>query len=162
MTVDATKNGSSVTLEITTDATFTAFGSVTIPVTVSDTASPANSGTVNVMKTVNDVAPVAPAGSAFANLANMTVGDFGGNPAIGGGPSIIIPAGGVTDLLGRSISYSVVEPLPSGLSIDPSTGVISGIYDAVVDESFTLTVMASNPISTSISKMFVLTIRNDG
>lgn len=73
MTVTATKSGSSVTLEISTTALFTAFSSVTIPVTVSDTASPANSGVVNITKTINDVPPVA--GGAFASLGDMTVGD---------------------------------------------------------------------------------------
>lgn len=73
MTVTATKSGSSVTLDIATTASFTAFGSVTIPLTVTDNASPANSRTVNINKIINDVAPVA--GGAFASLADMTVSD---------------------------------------------------------------------------------------
>lgn len=85
MTVTATKSGNSVTLDIATTASFTAFGSVTIPLTVTDNASPANSRTVNINKTINDVAPVA--GGAFAALTDMTVSD-----QLGAAP-IIINAG---------------------------------------------------------------------
>lgn len=60
MTVTATRSGNSVTLQIVTTAGFTAFGSVTIPVTVSDGVP--NSRTVNVSKTINDMAPVAGGG----------------------------------------------------------------------------------------------------
>lgn len=72
--------------------------------------------------TTLDVAPVA--GGAFVTLADMTVGD-----QAGAGPIIPINAGGVTDSLGRTVTYSA-SGLPSGLTIDPNTGVISGIHDA--------------------------------
>lgn len=96
MTVTTSKSGNTVTLTIATTAAFTAFGNVTIPVTVTDAAN--NARTVNITKTINDVAPVA--GGAFASLADMTVSDnYGSLP-------ITINVGGVTDSLGRTITYS--------------------------------------------------------
>ncbi len=73
MTVTASKSGNTVTLTISTTAAFTAFGDVNIPLTVTDSATPANSRTVNINKTINDVAPVA--GGAFASLTDMTLSD---------------------------------------------------------------------------------------
>ena len=74
-----------------------------------------------------DVFPVAPAGSGFALLADMTISD------LGGGGSLTVNAGGVTDPLGRTITYSATG-LPNDvngtLTINTTTGVISGIYDA--------------------------------
>ena len=114
------------------------------------------------LQIVFDPAPVA--GGAFAALTNMTVSDNSGNPGIGGVPSIIINAGGVTDTLGRTIIYSATG-LPKGLSINSGTGVISGIYDVngVASENFTTTITAKATGSgQSLSKTFILTIRNDG
>lgn len=104
---------------------------------------------------VADPAPIA--GGAFASLADMTISDASGdliNP---------IYVGGVTDPLGRTIVYSATD-LPAGLSINSSTGVISGSYDAGLPiERFTVTVKAqANGSTQSASKQFVLSIRNDG
>lgn len=103
---------------------------------------------------VADPAPIA--GGAFASLADMTVSDnYGATP-------ITINAGGVTDPLGRTIVYSATG-LPAGLSINSSTGVISGMYDALSNQSFTVIVKAkANGSNQSASKQFVLSIRNDG
>ena len=107
-----------------------------------------------------DLAPTAPAGSAFAGLADMTISDEAG------AGRLEINAGGVTDSLGREIVYSAVG-LPSGLSIDSRTGVISGVYDAGgvggVIEKFNITLTATpTGSSKSISKNFVLGVRDDG
>ncbi len=103
---------------------------------------------------VVDVPPVA--GGAFAALADMTVGDNGGFSLL------TINAGGVTDPAGRGIVYSATG-LPGTLAIDPATGVISGMYDAFGDQVFSVTVTAHpTGSSLSISKTFVLTIRDDG
>jgi hypothetical protein len=105
-----------------------------------------------------DPAPVVPPGSAFAGLGNLTVSDNGGNGLIP------IPAAGVTDPEGRTMVYSATG-LPAGeLAIDASTGVISGIYDAGIPiETFTVTVTVRATGSLkSVSKTFVLSIRNDG
>ena len=57
MTANVTGSGSSRTLEINTTGSFTAFGSVNIPITVTDTVG--NSRNITLTKTINDVAPVA-------------------------------------------------------------------------------------------------------
>ena len=111
-----------------------------------------------------DVLPVAPVGSGFANLVDITVSDNTGNG--------IVPfsAGGVVDPIGRVVTYSA-SGLPNDvngfLSIDPTTGQIFGTYDAngipagSAVTPFTITVVASNGVK-SISRTFVLSIRNDG
>ncbi len=110
-----------------------------------------------------DPTPVVPPGSAFAGLGNMTISDNGGMPIV---PTI--PAGGVTDPKGRTMVYSATGlPAASMLTIDASTGVISGEYDAGgflnVAEVFTVTVTArATGNAKSVSKTFVLSIRNDG
>ncbi|MDD2693681.1 MAG: hypothetical protein PHY14_02005 [Candidatus Gracilibacteria bacterium] len=122
--------------------------------------------TLTVKKTVKqsfttlDVAPVA--SGAFASLADMTVSD---NAGFG---LITINAGGVTDPLGRTITYSA-NGLPNdangNLSINTLTGVISGIYDAQGAfgdiTTFTVTITASNGTG-QIQKTFTLSTKNDG
>ena len=125
-----------------------------------------NLASVAVTIAAADPAPTAPAGSAFAGLADMTVSDEGGFPLANGAPSIVINAGGVVDPLGRAIRYSATG-LPAGLSIDPDTGVISGVYDSNANagesEAFPTTIKATPEGSTrSIQNNFVLSIRNDG
>ena len=109
-----------------------------------------------------DVLPVAPAGSGFAALADMTRSDnYGAAP-------ITINAGGVVDPLGRVVTYAA-SGLPSDangvLSINSTTGSISGIYDdqsiLFASTAFTITVSATNGVKT-ILKTFVLFVRNDG
>ena len=84
------------------------------------------SATMTVSLEVVDPAPVA--GGAFAALADMTVSDQAG------AGTITINTGGVTDTLGRTIAYSA-SGLPNDvngiLTIDTSTGVISGVYDVL-------------------------------
>lgn len=114
----------------------------------------------------DDPSPVAPAGSAFANLADMSRGDDAGFF-----PITPVNAGGVTDPLGRAIVYSATglptaaQPQQYGvpITINASTGIISGTYDASGNEPFTVTVTARPTGSTkSISKTFVLTILDQG
>jgi Putative Ig domain len=145
------------TLTITTSGSF-AFDAgqtskaVKLQTTVADASH--NAATVNVTETVGDIAPIA--GGAFASLADMTISDQAG------GPIIPVNAGGVTDSLGRTIIYSATG-LPTGLSINTSTGVISGAYDAFGNTPFTVTVKAQVSGGTlSIQKTFILTVRDDG
>ena len=72
MSVTVSGSGNTRTLHISTDATFTAFGSVTILFFVSDTQG--NGTTLSVSKTIADIAPIA--GGAFASLGDMTIGDY--------------------------------------------------------------------------------------
>ncbi len=110
-----------------------------------------------------DPAPVVPPGSAFAGLGDLTVSDYAGNFPISS-----IATGGVTDPKGRTMVYSATGlPAASMLAIDASTGVVSGEYDAggflTVAEVFTVTVTArATGSAKSVSKTFVLSIRNDG
>ncbi|MBP9779760.1 hypothetical protein KBD33_04030, partial [Candidatus Gracilibacteria bacterium] len=71
MNISVSGSGNTRTLSITTTASFTSFGSVSIPFTVTDTAG--NPRTESVSKIINDLAPVA--GGAFAALGDMTVSD---------------------------------------------------------------------------------------
>lgn len=146
------------TLTVTTSGSFVfdagqTSKAVKLQASVADAAS--NSAKVNVTDTVGDIAPVA--GGAFAALADMTVSD---NTGVGLND---INAGGVTDTLGRTIVYSATG-LPTGVTINASTGVISGAYDAGIPlEPFTVTVTAkTSGGSVPLSKTFILTIRNDG
>ncbi len=122
--------------------------------TATDARWNTSSKTRSIVVAAADPAPIA--GGTFASLGNMTVSD---NAWFG---SITINAGGVTDTLGRTIIYSTTG-LPVGLSINSNTGVISGIYDATFNEIFTLSIKAQAiGSSQSLSKTFILTIRNDG
>lgn len=116
-----------------------------------------------------------------AALADVTRSDEGGGSSI-----IPINAGGATDSLGRGITYSMSSVLPTsdprcghyplGLTIDSTTGVISGVHDSwpvgctaggVADgwpnEVFTVTVTATPAGGTHpLVRAFTLTIRDDG
>lgn len=144
----------------------TKVGTQTLKLTAVDKAGNVGSDTISVTIAAADPAPTAPAGSAFAGLADMTVSDYYGGNRPDGTPGIQINAGGVVDLSGRAIRYSATG-LPTGLSIDRDTGVISGIYDSNANagqsEAFSITITATPEGSTrSIQNDFVLFIRNDG
>ncbi len=96
-----------------------------------------------------DVLSVAPAGSGFANLVNLTLTDAT--------HSISISAGGVVDPLGRAIFYSATG-LPSGVTIDSGTGLISGPFDAFGDQTFQITVRAQRIGGLSLEKSLTLLI----
>jgi len=110
-----------------------------------------------------DPAPVVPPGSAFAGLANISIDD-----KLGAFPINPIVAGGVTDPKGRTMVYSATGLPPfdgpyENLTINASTGVISGPYDAFGNEVYTVTVTARAAGSAkSVSKTFVLTIIDEG
>jgi len=136
-------------------------GTQTLKLTATDKAGNIGSDTISVTIAAADPAPIAPAGSAFAGLGDMTVSDELG------GSDIVINAGGVVDPSGRAIRYSATG-LPAGLSIDRDTGVISGKYDSIGSQTggvdnFAVTVTATPEGSRqSISKAFVLSIQDNG
>ena len=157
---DATDGVVEVKIEGSIDTT--KVGTQTLKLTATDKAGNIGSDTISVTIVAADPAPTAPAGSAFAGLGDMTVSDYYGGNRPDGTPGIQINAGGVVDPLGRAIRYSATG-LPAGLSIDPNTGVISGVYDSYTTEKFNITIIATPGTSTkSLSKPFVLSIRNDG
>ncbi len=72
-------------------------------------------------------------------------------------------AGGFTDVDGDTLTYTATG-LPSGLAIDPATGVISGTIDRSVSQahsgSYTVAVTATDPSNTSATQTFTLTVTN--
>jgi hypothetical protein len=64
--------------------------------------------------------------------------------------------------IGPGFALDRATGLPGTPAINPASGVISGIYDASPTAQFSVTVAAHpNGSSLSISKAFVLTIRDD-
>lgn len=106
---------------------------------------------------VDDPDLVVPAGSGWALLpAVLEVSDNGGFAPIS------VSAGGLTDSNGRAIQYQASGLYPT-MSIDPSTGVISGVYDSGGMPEFVVTLTArASGSSKSTTKTFTLRIRDDG
>lgn len=106
---------------------------------------------------VDDPDLVVPTGSGWALLsAVLEVSDnYGADP-------ISVSAGGLTDPKGRTVQYQA-SGLPATLSIDPATGVISGVYDSGGLPAFVVTLTArASGSSKSTTKTFTLRIRDDG
>ena len=72
-------------------------------------------------------------------------------------------AGGFTDPDGDTLAYSATG-LPQGLSIDPSTGVISGTIDRSTSQvnggAYTVSVTATDASNASATQTFALTVTN--
>jgi len=165
MSGTATVSGTDVSLSLSTNGTFTSFGAVTVPITVVDANS--NSVTINLSKTINDVAPI------FAGQADATVFDEGGGFDITdqsvAALSNICPTG--TDQFGRTIvacNVTVINPPISGgggtgLAFSATTNRIEGTIDVGQDSVATVTrvisVQGSSLTDTDIS---VINIRNNG
>ncbi len=66
-------------------------------------------------------------------------------------------AGAFSDPDGGPLTYSA-STLPSGVSIDPQTGVISGTPSTTVGSPFTVTVTATDPQGASVSTSYVLNV----
>lgn len=145
-------DGSGAVSDITGSVNTAAVGSYTLTYRKTDAAG--NIGTATRTVTVNAAPDPMPTGAA---LANVTVGDNGG-----GGPIAPINAGGATDPLGRVITYTATG-LPTGLGINGSTGVISGTYDAITNQNFTVTVTATPAGGTHpLVRTFTLTVIDQG
>lgn len=122
-----------------------------VPKTVSGVTVDTTAKAKTVVVTPVDPMPTGPA------LANVTTSDNGWWFSISN-----INTGGIVDSQSRSIIYTV-NGLPTGLTINASTGIINGIYDANGTEIFNITVTAtptgwSNPLV----RTFVLTITDAG
>lgn len=151
-------NGS-CTLSLSTDGNETSLGTNGLPIFQLQQITPSQQDVVLTSDYAQVVAgiqvldtPVTPAGSGFANLADMTMNDE---------DSLSLNAGGVTDPSGRSIVYSMTGITVPGYSIAAATGLISGNSDVAGNQIFTVTVTATPQGSAkSLSKSFQLTIND--
>ena len=96
------------------------------------------------------VLSVSPSTGTRTSDIHVTVGS--NVPASGTGSLYAITGTGNTT--GSAVTYSYSGNLPSGLSFDPATGLVSGIPDTASGTSVTFTVTASNAVGTSASWTF--------
>ncbi|WP_155296285.1 putative Ig domain-containing protein [Spirosoma rigui] len=68
-------------------------------------------------------------------------------------------ASAFTDPDGGPLTYSA-GPLPNGITINPTTGVISGVASTTAGSPFTVVVTATDPQNASVSTNFVLNVVN--
>ena len=94
----------------------------------------------------------------FTNAADTTASVF--NSGVSSVSIAAADLAGATDAQGDTITYSIsAGSLPSGLSINSSTGVISGSTSAVgTDTTSTFTVSAATPNATS-TRQFKITVK---
>ena len=123
-------------------------------------------------------------GIATSNTATSTIAVVDLNPATSGtlanqhttdgqSPVSIATAGGFSDPSGSPLTYTA-KGLPTGLSIDPSTGIITGSVDhdasknapatsgsgATLDGTYTVTVTATDSAGRSVMQGFTLDSMN--
>jgi large repetitive protein len=135
------------TLTFTPNTNFN--GSTSISYTISDGNGGTATATVNVdVVPVNDpptAAPIAPRSNVDSATVSVPV------------------ASNFTDLDGNTLSFTA-SGLPNGLSMDPTTGVISGTIAANASQPnggvYTVTVTASDGQGGSVSQSFTWTITN--
>jgi large repetitive protein len=137
------------TVTYTPNANFN--GTDTITYTISDGRGGLSTATVTVtVGAVNDAptsTPIAPQTNNDAAVVNLPV------------------AGNFADLDGNTLSYSATG-LPAGLTINPSTGVISGTIDRSASQLnagvYSVTVTASDGNGGTVSTTFSWTVENPG
>ena len=135
------------TITYTPNANFN--GTDTVTYTISDGMGGFSTATVTIMVgAVND----APTTTGIAAQNNPDAS------------AISLPtAGSFTDLDGDTLSYSAAG-LPAGLSIDPATGIISGIIDRAASQVnggvYSVTVTASDGRGGTVSTTFSWTVTN--
>ena len=136
------------TITYTPNANFN--GTDTITYTIND----GNGGTATATVTVT-VAPVNDAPTVVAPIPAQNDAD---------GSTVSIPvAGNFTDLDGNTLSFAATG-LPAGLTINPTTGVISGTIDRNASQVnggiYTVTVTASDGNGGTVSTTFTYTVAN--
>jgi large repetitive protein len=137
------------TVTYTPNANFN--GTDTITYTISDGKGGFSTSTVTVtVGAVNDAptaTPIAPQTNNDANVVSLPV------------------AGNFSDLDGNTLTYSAAG-LPAGLSIDPTTGVISGTIGRSASQTnggvYSVTVTASDGNGGTVNTTFTWTVANPG
>jgi large repetitive protein len=152
----ATSANGTVVINANGTLTFTPAANFNGPATINYTISDGNGGsstatvTVNVAS-INDVpvvdAPIAPQTNVDADAVTLSV------------------ASNFSDLDGTALTFSATG-LPTGLSIDPVTGVISGTIDRSASQPnngvYSVTVTASDGAGGTVSTIFSWTVSNPG
>ena len=122
--------------------------------TVSDGQGGIDTATVNLNVTaVNDVPVVTPATSGEAALPPQS--------SLDGEMVSVSVSGPFSDIDGDPLTFTA-EGLPTGLTIDPVTGVISGtlLAGASVDGPYTVTITGTDPDGQTVSTEFIWTVEN--
>ncbi|MHA6316122.1 Ig-like domain-containing protein, partial [Altererythrobacter sp. CAU 1778] len=133
------------TIDYVPDANFN--GTDTIVYTISDGEGGSSTATVDITITPVNDAPTT------TGIPNQNGDD---------GEAVTIPtAGSFTDVDGDDLTFTAVG-LPPALTIDPDTGVISGVLgsDTSVNGPYTVTVTATDPSGESVSTTFIYTVQN--
>lgn len=103
-----------------------------------------------------------PTASVNPNGSQAPTITFPGNQASAEGGTVSLPIAAI-DPLGRPLTFAAVG-LPAGLTIDPGTGVISGVIDYAAAETFqgnyTTTVVVGNGAGQSASTTFIWSVAN--
>ena len=137
------------TITYTPNANFN--GTDTITYTISDGNGGTSTATVTIIVAAINDAPTA------TPLPNSS--------GVDGTPASIPTAGNFSDLDGDTLSFAATG-LPAGLSIDPVTGLISGIVDRGASQInggvYSIAVTASDGMGGTVSSTFTYTVTNPG
>jgi large repetitive protein len=149
----ATSPNGTVVINPNGTLTFTPAPNFNGPTTISYTISDGNGGTATATVTVNvapvndapTVTPIAPQTNPDADVVSLPVAD------------------NFADLDGNTLSFSAAG-LPAGLTINPTTGVISGTIDRGASQPnggiYSVTVTASDGNGGTVSTSFAWTVTN--
>jgi large repetitive protein len=139
------------TLVYTPDANFN--GTDTITYTISDGNGGTSTATVTITVTVGNDAPTATPLPARAN--------------VDAAPISISIANSFADLDGDTLAFDAGATLPPGLSIDPVTGIISGVIDSAASQGgpngdgiYSVIITASDGKGGTVSQTFSWTVTN--
>jgi large repetitive protein len=150
----ATSPDGTVVINANGTLTFTPNSNFNGPTTISYTISDGNGGTATATVTIN-VAPVndAPTASPIAPRTNVD------------SATVSVPvASNFADVDGNPLTFSDGGTLPPGLSINPTTGVISGTITPNASQTnggvYSVTITASDGAGGAVSQTFSWTVTN--
>ena len=149
-----TTTGASVKVGSTVQVSGTTANDFTAPLVYTVTAADHSTQDYTVTVTVEPAPNSAPTGPA---LSDVTISDVNM-----GNTWTLNTSSGVTDADGDTLTYSA-SGLPSWLSIDAGTGVLSGTIPDVelTGESYNITITVSDGKGGTLIRSFVLTVDND-